>query len=354
MKVCIVGNGLISLTLAKALVNKGVFVDLVSNGKFNKIDKSRTLGISKNNISYFNKNILNIKKLLWGINKIEIYSENLSNEKILNFEDKKEHLFSMIKNHELYEYLISSLKKNKLFKKKKGYRKSLTKNYKLIVNCDENNLMSKKYFNKKFSKNYYSYAHTTIINHKKISNKTATQIFTKKGPFAFLPISDTETSIVYSARGSNNLDLEKLIKFYNFKYLDLKINKISNFELKSKNLRNYYFKNVLAFGDMLHRIHPLAGQGFNMSIRDVKLLMELIQYRLNLGLELDLSICKDFQERIKHKNFFFSNSIDFIYEFFNFESKIDNSFLAKSVQSLGKNKSLNKFFTRFADIGIGT
>ena len=31
---------------------------------------------------------------------------------------------------------------------------------------------------------------TTIINHEKISNNIATQIFTKNGPLAFLPISN--------------------------------------------------------------------------------------------------------------------------------------------------------------------
>ena len=32
------------------------------------------------------------------------------------------------------------------------------------------------------------------------------QIFTKNGPIAFLPISQTETSIVYSARKKKNID----------------------------------------------------------------------------------------------------------------------------------------------------
>ena len=73
MKVCIVGNGLISLTLAKALVNQGIYVDIFLSKKTNKINKSRTLGISGVNTEYFNENILNIKKLLWEINKIEIY-----------------------------------------------------------------------------------------------------------------------------------------------------------------------------------------------------------------------------------------------------------------------------------------
>ena len=34
-------------------------------------------------------------------------------------------------------------------------------------------------------------------------------------------------------------------------------------------LRNYTHDNILAFGDLIHRIHPLAGQGFNMTIRDL-------------------------------------------------------------------------------------
>ena len=36
---------------------------------------------------------------------------------------------------------------------------------------------------------------------------------------------------------------------------------MSSFELKSSNLRNYYKENILAFGDLLHKLHPLAGQG---------------------------------------------------------------------------------------------
>ena len=51
-----------------------------------------------------------------------------------------------------------------------------------------------------------------------------------------------------------------------------KIEKIHSFRLTSLNLRSYYHNNILAFGDLLHRIHPLAGQGFNMTIRDIKIL----------------------------------------------------------------------------------
>ncbi len=47
-------------------------------------------------------------------------------------------------------------------------------------------------------KDYQNIAYTSILEHEKIKNKTAIQIFTKFGPIAFLPISNTETSIVCS------------------------------------------------------------------------------------------------------------------------------------------------------------
>jgi 2-octaprenyl-6-methoxyphenol hydroxylase len=126
MKVCILGNGLSSLTLAKALVNQNIYVELITQKKNLKIDQSRTLGISKSNIDFFNKNIINIEKLLWKLKKIEIYTDNLKNEKLLNFENNNEQIFSIIKNHELYKVLEKDLSKNKYFKKKYLTNKNLS------------------------------------------------------------------------------------------------------------------------------------------------------------------------------------------------------------------------------------
>ena len=66
MKVCILGDGLVSLTLAKALINEEIYVDIISSKKIIH-DKDRSLGISKSNIEFFNQNIINIDKLIWNI-----------------------------------------------------------------------------------------------------------------------------------------------------------------------------------------------------------------------------------------------------------------------------------------------
>jgi 2-octaprenyl-6-methoxyphenol hydroxylase len=357
MTVCILGNGLSALTLAKALVNHNINVHLLVQKRDFKLSKSRTLGISKNNSDFFNKDIINIKKHLWKLKKIEVFTDNLKKEKLISFENNKDQLFSIIKNHELYKILEKNLSKNKYFKKKVHNNKNLSfiNNYELIINCDYFNSITKKYFNKKIVKNYNSFAFTTIIKHEKFLNNTATQIFTKRGPLAFLPISSNETSIVYSVHNLINKkkeNIEELIKAYNFKYKIKKIEKIDSFELKSLNLRSYHHNNILAFGDLLHRIHPLAGQGFNMTIRDIMILTKIIRNKFDLGLPLDSSVNVEFENSLKHKNFIFSNGIDLVHEFFNIERKTQSSFLSKSVQFFANNSSINKVFTKFADKGV--
>jgi 2-octaprenyl-6-methoxyphenol hydroxylase len=356
MRVCILGHGLSSLTLAKALVNQNIYVDIITYKKNQKIGLSRTLGISKSNVNFFNKNIINIEKFLWKLKKIEIYTDNLKNEKLLNFEKNDDQIFSIIKNHELHRVLEKSLIKSKYFKKRylKNVNLSFLKDYNIIINCNYLHNFTNKYFSKNIIKEYDSIAYTTIISHEKIVNNTAIQVFTKRGPLAFLPISNKETSIVYSVHNSTKKvnDINELIKQYNLKYKINKIDKIENFELKSLNLRSYYHKNILAFGDLLHKIHPLAGQGFNMTIRDTRMLLNIIKNKLDLGLELDSSVNKEFENKMKYKNFIFSSGVDLIHEFFNYERKFKNSVLSKSIKILGKNSSANKAFIKIADEGI--
>ena len=363
MNICIIGDGLTSLSLAKNLINKKINVHFYHKNKIKNLSSSRTIGISKNNLEFFRKKIYKIpKKNFWEIKKIEIYSEKLEKEKLLKFENNNENLFYMLKNDDLYESLISEISKNKFFRKKlinknSFYQNLLNKNkYDLIINCDSNNFLSRKFFTKRINKDYDSFAYTTILKHKKIVNNIATQIFTKNGPIAFLPISNSETSIVCSLDTKNkkysDSEIFDLIGNNNLKYQIQKILKLSNFKLSSSNLRNYYHENILAFGDLLHRIHPLAGQGFNMTIRDIKVLSEIIQNKIDLGIQLDSSILNEFEKETKNKNFLFSNSVDFIHETFNFDKKIRNKNFNKILKIIGKNKKLSGYFIKLADRGL--
>ncbi len=354
MRVCILGGGLSSLTLAKALVNQKIYVDVVVTKRFQEINRSRTLGISKSNVNFFNSHVIDIKKILWKLNKIEIFTDNLRNEKLISFENDSEYLFAILKNNELFKILNKNLSINKYFKKILKRKNLFYKDYNLIINTDYKNLIAKKYFSKKIQKKYNSFAYTTVILHEKILNNVATQIFTKKGPLAFLPISDTETSIVYSIYDldlKKNENISQIIKQYNFKYKIKKILKIDKFELNSLNLKSYYHENILAFGDLLHKIHPLAGQGFNMTIRDIMTLLHIIKKKISLGLPLDKTVNIEFENKSKHKNLIFSDSIDLIHKIFNLERKSKGIIFSKSIQMVGKNSFVNKLLTNIADKG---
>ena len=78
----------------------------------------------------------------------------------------------------------------------------------------------------------------------------------------------------------------------------------------------------------MHKVHPLAGQGFNMTVRDTKILSDLIDKNLALGLNLD-TILEKFEIERKNPNFIFAMGIDFLHEFL---TKI--CFLKKKLKNL--------------------
>ena len=363
MNVCIIGDGLTSLSLAHNLINKKINVHIYCKPKNIILSSSRSIGMSKDNFDYYQKEVFKINsKYIWKINRIKIYFDKIKKDKNLNFEKNKKDLFLMIKNHKLKTVLKKKLIKNSLFKykliKEKNFYQNLLKEnkYNLIINCDSNNYYAKKFFFNTTSKNYNNFAYTTILKHNKLVNNEAIQIFTKYGPLAFLPISNYETSVVYSVNFEKNDFSEKkiidLIKEYNPKYLIKNIQSLDKFELKYLHSKKYYNKNILAFGDCIHKVHPLAGQGFNMTIRDIRTLSNIIQNKIDLGIQLDQSVCEEFEKTMKHKNFIFSTGIDFIYELFDFNRKIKSKNLNKVLGFIGNNKMLNNVFTKYADKGL--
>ena len=89
-----------------------------------------------------------------------------------------------------------------------------------------------------------------------------------------------------------------------------------------------------------------------MSIRDVAEISKIFKSKIDLGLQLDNSIFKEFEKKKRYKNFLFLSGIDLIYEFFNFERKLNNNSISKYVKFVGNNPSLNKLLTEIADRGI--
>ena len=361
MRICLIGKNLTNYVLALILANKKLDVDIIYNSYNSKNNLSRTLGISESNFNFLKHNIKYFKISAWPIEKIKIYSEHKNSKELYEFKSKNKDTFFLIKYNEILNNLKNSLDKFKNIKyvkiKKKISEKYLLKKskYNLIINSDINCEITKKFFNKRIEKDYSSIAYTGIIDHRKIKNNVAVQIFTKFGPLAFLPLSDTKTSIVFSLIKKNNADEKRILELinkYNLNYDIKNFSKFDTFKLKFSMVRNYYYKNILSFGDVLHRVHPLAGQGFNMTIRDIKILSSLIDNNINLGLSVDQFVLEDFEKKTKHLNYIFGSGIDLIHSFFLIDNMTKNLFSVPIFNFLKKNKLLNKYATTFADKGI--
>ena len=174
--------------------------------------------------------------------------------------------------------------------------------------------MSKLYFEieagRSIKKNYKEVAITANIQHKsKIDN--ASQFFLKEGPLAVLPFKKDVFSIVWSVdnnyfrntkKNLKKILIEKLRRILNNKKIK-NIKQIQSFPINLNLKTKYFKKNVLILGDGLHSVHPMAGQGFNLILRDIKKLSELMKQALKLGLHFNNSfLLKDFYNTRKPEN----------------------------------------------------
>ena len=156
-------------------------------------------------------------------------------------------------------------------------------------------------------------------------------------------------------KNKKDLLLKKKIKFYTKGFLN-KVKFIANIEYKDLNFlirKKYYQDRVLLFGDALHVVHPLAGQGFNMALRDLASLEKTLKNKINLGLDIGSSdILSEFSNEIKPRNFVYSLGIDFLKNCFSFKEKSFKNFRNKIITRLNKNNAAKDLFFNLADEGF--
>ena len=355
-KICIIGGGLTGLVTAISLSKLNCQIDLVTdNGKQNT-ESSRTIAISENNFNFLNK--LNIAKSFtkktWPCSIMKLYTEG-KNEKFseifeFNNDGKRKKILYMIKNSKIKKLMMDKIKQIKSIsvnKHKKiseitnaGLLKSVklgnsSYKYNLIIICTgKNSNLVKNFFKEKIIENSYKEVSiTTILKHNSIKNNTARQFFLDNEILALLPISNTKTSIVWSAKKDMEKEdeflLKSKIKFYVKNYLK-NITFSSKIECKDLNFlirSKYYQERTLLLGDALHEVHPFVGQGFNMILRDLTCLKKILSKKINLGLDIgSVDILSEFSSEAKPRNFAFSVSVDLLKNYFSYK-KLSNNIL---------------------------
>ena len=169
-----------------------------------------------------------------------------------------------------------------------------------------------------------------------------------------LPISEDKTSIVWILKNymkeKNNFFFKKKIKKYasnflkNIKFYSSIENKGLNFMIRNK----YFFERTLLFGDALHLMHPFVGQSFNMTLRDLKCLVQILRKKINLGLDIGASdVLSEFSNEVKPRNFSFSVGSDILKKVLSFKRVRNDIF-----KILNKSNFAKKFFFDIANKGI--
>ena len=376
-KICIIGGSLTGLVTAISLSKLNCEIDLVIGSLTQNLKSTRTIAISENNFDFLNKlNIAkSLKKELWPCSIMKLYTEILDGKFSeifkLNNENKQEKILYMVENLKIMKLMMNKIKQIKSISIKKNEKVSLisapgllksvkfnnnNSKYHLVIICTGyNSSLVKNLFNDQIVENSYGEsAITTILNHSSFKNNTVRQIFLDNEIFALLPISNTKTSIVLTVKKNtqkkNNLLLKKKIKFYAKNYLK-NITFVTNIEYKDLNflIRNkYYLDRILLFGDALHVVHPFVGQGFNMTLRDLACLEEILTKKINLGLDIGSSdILSEFSRQAKLRNFAFSMSVDLLKKSI-FSKKLRNDIL----KILDKNNFAKDIFFNIADKGF--
>lgn len=148
---------------------------------------------------------------------------------------------------------------------------------------------------------------------------TAWQRFLETGPLAFLPLAAADdsgfrhSSIVWSTRPD---EAEELVQMPDEQFRTRLAAAIENrlgavewsdrrfsFPLRERHADDYVKENVVLAGDAAHTIHPLAGQGVNLGIRDVAVLAEELRAGLAAGRRLnDPVVLRRYERRRKGDN----------------------------------------------------
>ena len=381
--VLIVGSGLVGLVAAHCLARLNYKVTLVDKKNFSNSKSSfndtRTVAVSEGSKVFLDRLSLwdFLESFAEPIKNINVYDRSLSNKILFNNQVKEKKLGYVIENKKFSKILINQLKKFKNTKIYYGvnlidikfnnrnstafFNNNNIINAKIIIAADGKNSQIKKIVgNKTFKKNYNESALVLNFVHEKKLNNTAYEIFYETGPLAILPMKSPkglfQSTIIWS---NEDKFLKKLICFDDTfiksfieekvgKFVGniTKINSTQIFPLSAHINDSFINKRLIYVGDSAHSIHPIAGQGWNLGVNDVKNLYELSKNKeIVIGSDL---FCQMYNNKSYHKAFQLFQITDKLNSHF-----MNSNIMYRFVSNVGiglieKNQSLKNRITKYA------
>ena len=137
-------------------------------------------------------------------------------------------------------------------------------------------------------------------------NGVAYERFTESGPLAMLPMTGSRCGLVWTARDE---DLANLLALDDHAFLAAlqerfgfrlgrftAVSRRSHYPLELRLAETQVLERIAIIGNAAHTVHPIAGQGFNLGIRDVAMLAEVLIDATRTGRDLgSLAVLKEYE-----------------------------------------------------------
>jgi 2-octaprenyl-6-methoxyphenol hydroxylase len=143
--------------------------------------------------------------------------------------------------------------------------------------------------------NYGQSAIVTTVGHERDHGGRAEEHFLPAGPFAILPLKGHRSSIVWT---ETTREAERIVALPDDAFhaeleqrFKLHLGEITTVGARRVHplgffvARSFIAERIALIGDAAHLIHPIAGQGLNMGLKDVAALAEVIVDAARLGLD---------------------------------------------------------------------
>ena len=383
--IVIIGAGLTGLCSASILSILGYKIVLIDKNKisFNHFKKSdfRTTAVSEGSKNLLNKYGLwkNIKPHAQPIKKIKIFDRKSSNKIDFSNPYKKEYLGYIIENKFLKNVFLKKIISNKkiIIKDEINVQSLDYDESSITVHSSNFSIKSKlliaadgkmspiRNFSKMtiFEKKYNHNAMVLNLCHSKNLNNFAYEIFTKNGPLAILPMTKNNkgnyrSSVIWSQRENvtrniyqNNKNLLSIVNERLYKYVGevFSINDKKIFQLSAHINSSFYNHRLVFVGDSAHSVHPIAGQGWNLGLRDINNLHNALNEANELGLDPGNNfILKKYNNNSFYDAFLLYQITDKLNYIF-----LKENFALKKLRQIGidfvdKNKTINSLISSYA------
>ncbi|WP_440683503.1 FAD-dependent monooxygenase [Cysteiniphilum halobium] len=137
-------------------------------------------------------------------------------------------------------------------------------------------------------------------------DNVAYERFIHDGVLALLPVDDRQMACVWSVdhdkvddwmRQSKQdvlKEIQRLVGYRLGRFVDVSL--LKSFPLSLIRAQTLYKKNLLLFGNASHFLHPISGQGLNLSIRDIGVLYDLLMSETFLSIQNVAAVLRKYQE----------------------------------------------------------